>query len=458
MCMRQSLKNIIDELEVSINDFHRYKEETDLFIEEARRGKDWSKWDKDVFDKFFEKNCNIVAKLGKGQMTKAEKASVKEHWMELAPHLKVIADSQDVPLWNEYEEIREIIKKYSNRNLNVATNRMLAGLQPKLFCTECDINRINKLVDYLRRYTDVQFTDHDPSNWEKASFNLLSLFKSVTVNKEYWDLCYIPYRLLEECESRFGNLPKKWLAYANRDMFRHADALHEIGFICWTMYRTNFSIGDEVYLFMSDERRVRFKTKVVEDNFVRGDGKYRLDGGPENNLTYKLELVAESLNDGLKEEHLFAHGFNGGRSIQHPIWNNPKLFDYIMPFFLNGEIPDYDEIPNPDTVFEGARKEIVVNSYERSREARELCIAAHGCKCAVCGMEFEKVYGELGRGYIHVHHIVPISYIGMEYELDPVKDLIPVCPNCHAMIHRKEPPFTIEELNRVIQNELSKKC
>lgn len=591
--MKQSLKELINGIETPKDDGLWFKNDTKRFIEEAQRGKDWSEWQKDVFEQFFEKNLNCVAKLGNGQMTTAEKSSVKEHWMELAPHLKAIADSQEVPLWDEYNEIRNIIKKYTKRNLNVATNRLLAGLQPQLLCTECDITRINKLVDYLRRNTNEPLSGYDPVNWEKASHYLYTLFRKASDNKDYWNLYCIPYKLLDKCIIEFGNLPKKWLAYANREMFRHADALHEIGFICWTMHRTNFSIGDEVYLFMSDERRIRFKTRVVADNYVRGDAKYRIDGGATDNLTYKLKLEAESMSDELTEENLINHGFNGGRSLQKPMYNNPELFDYITPFFnceestrtywlissndsifrledclaennlidwqgsfspkigdivfvyrtkpiqricymmevsainipyrntindimywganhapkgttnpdelyhrlkllkeettealhlkelqkqgmkgvpqgprkLYGSLleyikdvfmvsqTDYDEIPNPEIVFEGAKKEIIVNRYERNREAREKCIAAHGCKCAVCGIDFEKVYGEMGRGFIHVHHIVPLSSIGKEYELNPVRDLVPVCPNCHAMLHRKDPPYKIEEL-KTIMSEL----
>lgn len=65
------------------------------------------------------------------------------------------------------------------------------------------------------------------------------------------------------------------------------------------------------------------------------------------------------------------------------------------------------------------------------------CIEKYGCKCSVCGFDFEKEYGELGKGFIHIHHIVPIARIGKEYKIDYEKDLIPVCPNCHAMLHRK---------------------
>jgi len=39
-----------------------------------------------------------------------------------------------------------------------------------------------------------------------------------------------------------------------------------------------------------------------------------------------------------------------------------------------------------------------------------------------------------------------------EYEVDPINDLRPVCPNCHAMLHRKKPPLTIEELETIINS------
>lgn len=444
--MKQSLKELINGLHHSESANNVFQIETSRFIEEAKKGSDWSRWNPEVFEMYFEKNLNCVAKLGQGMMKTPEREAIKRHWAELAPHLKAIAGSQDVPMWDEYKEIRRIVHRITEKKLNVATNRMLAGLQPNLLCTECDIKRINELVDYLRRYTDADLTGHDSVNWEKASHNILNLFKSVTDNREYWRLSDTPWKLLIECEKRFGKLPRKWLVFCNRTMWHHAEALHEIGFISWTMHRTNFAIGDEVFLFMSDERRIRFKTRVVADNCARGDDKYRVDRKTSTHLTYKLELVSESLNDNLNEQNLMRHGFNGGRSIQTPLYNNPELFEYISPYFEDSEIYDYDEIQNPETVYEGAKKVITVNSYERNREARNMCIAVHGCKCAVCGMNFEDVYGELGRGFIHVHHVVPISSIGKEYELKPAKDLIPVCPNCHAMLHRKDPPYTINEL------------
>jgi 5-methylcytosine-specific restriction protein A len=108
----------------------------------------------------------------------------------------------------------------------------------------------------------------------------------------------------------------------------------------------------------------------------------------------------------------------------------------------------------PDEVvphfYEGGKQSVVVNRYERDPQARDACIARHGCVCAVCDFDFGEKYGELGKGYIHVHHIVPLSQISQSYRVNPVTDLRPVCPNCHAMLHRREPVLTIEQLRGII--------
>lgn len=111
-----------------------------------------------------------------------------------------------------------------------------------------------------------------------------------------------------------------------------------------------------------------------------------------------------------------------------------------------------EEIPEKATYNEGAKKQITVNAIERNGKARKACIAHYGAICAVCELDFGQVYGELGEGFIHVHHRVPISEVGEEYTVDPIKDLIPVCPNCHAMIHRVNPPKEIDELRQIYLN------
>lgn len=84
--------------------------------------------------------------------------------------------------------------------------------------------------------------------------------------------------------------------------------------------------------------------------------------------------------------------------------------------------------------------------------ARQRCIAYYGASCTVCGFNFSRTYGSVGEGYIHTHHLKPISELGERYEVDPVADLRPVCPNCHAVIHRKVPPYTIEEVVEMLRN------
>lgn len=114
------------------------------------------------------------------------------------------------------------------------------------------------------------------------------------------------------------------------------------------------------------------------------------------------------------------------------------------------EITYPDDIPTGIIHKEGAAKSIQVNRYERDSEARLKCIKHYGFDCVVCGMNLKNVYGEIGKNYIHVHHLIPISSIGEEYVVDPVRDLRPVCPNCHSMLHRKNPPYSIEELSSMI--------
>lgn len=101
---------------------------------------------------------------------------------------------------------------------------------------------------------------------------------------------------------------------------------------------------------------------------------------------------------------------------------------------------------------EGDVQKSLVNKYERNPAARKACIDAHGCYCEVCNLNFEERYGELGKDFIHVHHVVPVSERGGKgYKIDPEKDLVPVCPNCHAMLHKGN--LTVEQLKKVVKGK-----
>ncbi|MBB3005805.1 winged helix-turn-helix domain-containing protein [Cupriavidus alkaliphilus] len=102
------------------------------------------------------------------------------------------------------------------------------------------------------------------------------------------------------------------------------------------------------------------------------------------------------------------------------------------------------------TVWEGAKRSVLVNVYERNAEGRQKCIDHYGYRCAVCSFDFAERYGQHGKNFIHVHHLTPMASVGKCYQLDPIKDLRPVCPNCHAMLHRTDPPCSIEELQSLM--------
>lgn len=101
---------------------------------------------------------------------------------------------------------------------------------------------------------------------------------------------------------------------------------------------------------------------------------------------------------------------------------------------------------------EGNVQRVLINKFERNPIARKKCIEKYGYNCQVCGMNFENIYGDIGKDFIHVHHIVPISAKkGKSYMIDPENSLIPVCPNCHAMLHRGK--LDLEGLKEILESK-----
>lgn len=122
----------------------------------------------------------------------------------------------------------------------------------------------------------------------------------------------------------------------------------------------------------------------------------------------------------------------------------------ITKFTLPDEV-GYEE----NGYYEGALRKITVNAYERNPAARQKCIDVHGSQCKVCGFDFGEFYGKEVNGYIHVHHLTLLSEIGKAYVVNPETDLVPVCANCHAVIHRRKPPYTLEDVQSMIKQSKS---
>lgn len=134
---------------------------------------------------------------------------------------------------------------------------------------------------------------------------------------------------------------KTWIAFANSSICNHIDAIHELKYINWRMGSNfHFTIGDIVYLFISENRSVRFKMVVVEQYCKRTDNDYWIKDAP-NDITYKLALIDEYKGNKLKEEYLIKYGFSGG-GIQTPSYKNTALIAYIDSEFTSEHIHDSD--------------------------------------------------------------------------------------------------------------------
>lgn len=119
-----------------------------------------------------------------------------------------------------------------------------------------------------------------------------------------------------------------------------------------------------------------------------------------------------------------------------------------------------DELPilECNKLKEGTKKRVLVNSYERNYKARQVCIEYYGSICSICGFDFGQFYGDEFEGKIHVHHLKALYEINEEYEVDPINDLRPVCPNCHLALHSNfgDKPYSIDELRAKIEKRLMK--
>lgn len=139
----------------------------------------------------------------------------------------------------------------------------------------------------------------------------------------------------------------------------------------------------------------------------------------------------------------------------HPAWKWPTYprsyatIDGAIEARLD-ELLDSYQAGFAEPLVEGAAKAVSAMVHERNPISRQQCIAHYGATCFACGFNFGEVYGETAEGFIHVHHLKAIAGAG-ERKVDPIKDLRPICPNCHAVIHRQDPPLSITELKLMLK-------
>jgi predicted HNH restriction endonuclease len=128
------------------------------------------------------------------------------------------------------------------------------------------------------------------------------------------------------------------------------------------------------------------------------------------------------------------------------IANHVLLFTSIVLFPLVPDNYQANQLAEELGMPEGALTKVLVNKYERNPKNRAICISYYGSVCMGCGFSFGDYYGEFAKDYIHVHHLIPVSKLGGDYVINPIKDLVPLCPNCHNAVHIENPPLSIAEL------------
>ncbi|CAG9273454.1 putative enzyme [Paraburkholderia unamae] len=175
-------------------------------------------------------------------------------------------------------------------------------------------------------------------------------------------------------------------------------------------------------------------------------------------LTEKgLEKVRGRLEGKPKGQHVTTAEIASAKRIISGASENGALdeieIDILQRLGLEDSLHRYpDEIEDTGDYIEGAVTNSVVNRFERNMRARDACIRHYGAVCFVCGFDFALRYGVLGEGFIHVHHLVPLTKIRKGYNVDPIADLRPVCPNCHAMLHVGEDVVSIADLKALLRD------
>ena len=238
-----------------------------------------------------------------------------------------------------------------------------------------------------------------------------------------------------------------WVIPANPDIYDFSNSFNDYGYIDWRQGKNKFEIGNIIYIYCTlPIQKIQYKCRVdkinLDVNTIRDDKEYwKNQNEYKKSLSGKfmrLNLVGQTLGSKLTYEKLKLYGLNG--PIQSARQLHQPLLNYIQYNFGSSNQSEIfpDIINDNEEIFEGIKKKVTVNRYERSSIAKSKCIESSGVSCKVCKMNFFERYGDIGKEFIHVHHVIPIHTIDKEYVINYKEDLIPVCPNCHAMLHRKK--------------------
>lgn len=224
-----------------------------------------------------------------------------------------------------------------------------------------------------------------------------------------------------------------WLISENSTVYDYAGSFELTGYVELSKETHQFAVGDTVYIYCDRPlMTIRYKCEVKHNmRLVLVD---QID-----NIDLDLVLLIEK---GLKAAPLVPQMLTG------------KLLEYIEEHAKESDL-NYlypDVIRKELEIHEAIKRRFVTKQFETSPMARKKCLDHHGMSCVVCGMNFEEKYGYFGKDLIHVHHTIPLNEVADNYVITYKSDLVPVCPNCHALLHKKIDgvELTVEALRKMI--------
>ncbi len=302
---------------------------------------------------------------------------------------------------------------------------------------------------------------------EKLANVLTALEKQYDIRlKKYGESNRTGRELINKYKKKlYGHKAKKFFAYhgpQNSESFDHKGGYGVSQKSKWS----KVSDGDFVYVIQNVHGKFEFCgiykiSSHYKNEHVGSKNHFRFSLEDTTKLSKPITINEKVCGDQLPKLQHPANWSNFKRHFcaQGTTFRNPlsdevlQVLDSLLPQTIEFQFAEEISKKKEKLFFEGAKQKITINKYERNLDARKECIKYHGYNCKVCDFNFEKFYGVLGKHYIHVHHLVPLCEITEEYNINPKTDLIPVCPNCHAMLHRSENSNDIDSLRKIIKRQ-----
>lgn len=251
----------------------------------------------------------------------------------------------------------------------------------------------------------------------------------------------------------------KYIITADKRVYNFQRAFKELPVVPWQQKRPVQS-GSIVYIYATHgHSHLIYVTIALENNLAFAEiiddedywhDKTRYEKG-KSGLFVNLFLLEEIVDT---ERYTFKKLHKNGlvTAQGHTIYVNEQLAAYLKPL-EKAFVSFKSNEQKVQLYYEGTKQPVLSNKYERNPLARQACIEHYGTSCQICGFSFKETYGEFAEGFIHVHHITPLADTDGEKEINPIKDLIPVCPNCHAMLHKKDANGnykTVDEIKKIL--------